>query len=55
MSIVGFLRILRGKTHPQIKLKVTKSTDIWVVRTLNQLLIRGSYIQIKFSKELSSY
>ena len=24
---------------------------IWVVRTLNQLFIRGSYTQIKFSKK----
>ena len=27
---------------------------IWVIGTLNQLFIRGSYTEIKFSKELFS-
>ena len=33
--------------------KLTKSMtmDIWVISTLNQLFIRGSYTEIKFSKK----
>ena len=32
---------------------LTKSInmDIWIIDTLNQLFIRGSYTQIKFSKK----
>ena len=48
------LRILSNKA-PSNKTKVrTKSInmDIWVIGTLNQLfIIRGSYTEIKFSKE----
>ena len=43
------------KTRSKIKLKPTKNLDmdVWVVRTLNQQFIRGSYTEIKFSKKKS--
>ena len=41
------------KTRSKIKLKRTKNMamDVWVVRTLNQQFVRGSYTEIKFSKK----
>ena len=48
------LLILTGKIHPQIKLKCLRKSmnvDIWVIGTLNQLFVRGSHTQIKFSKK----
>ena len=40
------LRILRGKKAPKYP-----NMDIWVVGTSNQLFIRGSYTETKFSKK----
>lgn len=40
------LRILTEKTHPKINLKHLKkyiNMDIWIVGTLNQLFMRGSF------------
>ena len=42
-----------GKTHPQVELKHLQevwNTGIWVIGTLNQLFMRGSYTQTKFKK-----
>ena len=45
-------KILTRKKHCQIKLQPSKKTnmDIWVVDTSNELFIRGSYTETKFSK-----
>ena len=42
------LRILKGKKHPQTKLRLRKSVDmdIYKVGTANQLSKRGSYTDI---------
>ena len=40
-----------GKTQVSTK---SINMDIWVIGTLNQLFIRGSYTEIKFSKKCSS-
>ena len=50
------LRILTGKSHPQIKLQSLQSTNMYLsaIGTLNQLFIRNSYTDIKFSKKWSS-
>ena len=32
-------------------IKKSMNMDIWVVSTLNQLFIKGSYTEIKFSKK----
>ena len=45
-----YLRILTGKTHPQVKLKWLQkkmNMDILVIDTLSQLFIRGPYTLIK--------
>ena len=43
------LRITNRGNPPSKKIQtLTKSIDIWVVTTLNQLFIRSSYTQIKF-------
>ena len=49
MSHVSHLKILTGKTHPQIKLSM--NMDIWVIGTLNQLFVRVYYNQINFFKK----
>ena len=42
--------------HPQIKLKCLRmNMYIWGTATVNQLFVRGSYTQIKFSKKCSQY
>ena len=45
------LRILAGKTHPQVKLKRLRKVCIWTFAgTSNQLFIRGFYTEIRFTK-----
>ena len=39
---------LTNKTHALME---STNMDIWVISTLNQLFIRGSYNEIKFSKK----
>ena len=55
LRLLKYFCWLTGKTHLQIKLKreSAESTNmaIWVICTLNELFIGGSYTQIKFSKE----
>ena len=54
------LKILTWKIYPQIKLKRLRKVSkyenmyIWVIGTLDQLFIRSSYTQIKFSEKWSS-
>ena len=46
-------KILTRKKHYQIKLQPSKKTNmnIWVVDTSNELFIRGTYTETKFSKK----
>ena len=53
-----FINDTQGEKAPSNKtLVLTKSTNmgIWAVDTTNQLFIRGSWTEIKFSKKQSSY
>ena len=45
-----------GKAHPHIKLMLTKNINmyIWGIGTVEQLFVRSSCAQIKFSKKRSS-
>ena len=43
-----------GKVYTKITLKKNMNMDIWVVNTLQQLFIVGSYKEIKFSKKTIS-
>ena len=47
------IRILTMKVHSQIKLVFMKSMNmyIWGIGTVDQLFVRSSYTQIKFSKK----
>ena len=52
VAVLIFLRILPGKTHLQIKLKhLSMNMHIWAIDILNQLFMKDSYTQIKFSKK----
>ena len=43
-----------GKVYTKITLKKNMNMDIWVVNTLQQLFIVGSYKEIKVSKKTIS-
>ena len=49
------LRILTGKTHPQILLTKSMNVEIWVISRLNQLIIRVKFeLNLKKSKAVSN-
>ena len=54
-GFASFKDTLRGKTlsNKTQALRKTINMDIWVIGTSNQLFIRGSYTQTKFSKNWS--